>query len=162
MAQVPMSKYGYDKLVRELTQLKEVERPNIVTEISIAREHGDLKENAEYHAAKEKQAVIESRINSLSVMLANAVVLDPSTLSHESVSYGSTVVIEDIDTEEELTYTIVGVLESNPRSGLISYDSPIAKDLLGKEVGDQVSITLPRGECDYEIKSICYKPIDFK
>lgn len=158
----PITQYGHQKLCSELKSLKEVERPNIIKEIDIARAHGDLKENAEYHAAKEKQLFIDARIKDLSEMLAQAQVIDPSKLPHDKVSFGSTVEILDLDSEKKSTYTIVGSIESDSSRGLISYASPIAKALLDKEVGDEVNITLPRGECDFEILSISYKPISFE
>lgn len=156
-----MTNHGYELLCEELKNLKEVERPNIVKEIDIARSYGDLKENAEYHAAKDKQLFIEARIAELSEMLANAQVIDPSTLPHVKVSFGSTVKILNLDNDKEMIYTIVGGIESNPSKGLISFGSPIAKSLLGKEEGDEVSITLPSGESDFEILEVGYKPIDF-
>lgn len=158
----PISQYGYDKLTQELKQLKEVERPHIVREIDIAREHGDLKENAEYHAAKERQLFIDARIKDLSQMLANAQVIDPSILPHDKVSFGSTIEIIDLDTEKRHVYTIVGSIESDASKGRISYGSPIAKALIGKQEGDEISVTLPRGECEFEIAKIYYKPIDFE
>lgn len=157
----PISQYGYEKLTKELKQLKEIERPKIIKEIDTAREHGDLKENAEYHAAKERQLFIDTRIKDLSTMLTNAQVIDPSTLPHDKVSFGSTIEIIDLDTQKPYTYTIVGSIESDTARGLISYGSPIAKALLGKEVGDEVAINLPRGECEFEIMKIHYKPIVF-
>lgn len=157
----PITQYGYEKLTSELKNLKEVERPNIVKEIDIARSHGDLKENAEYHAAKEKQLFIEARINELSLMLANAQVIDPSSLEHQKVSFGSTVKILNLDNDKTFSYTIVGSIESDPSKGLISFGSPIAKSLIGKSVGDEVSITLPSGETDFEILEISYQEITF-
>lgn len=157
----PMSPYGYDKVCAELKHLKEVERPNIVKEIDIARSHGDLKENAEYHAAKERQLFIEARINDLSQILAQAQVIDPATLAHDKVSFGSTIEILDLDSDKKMTYMIVGGVESDPARGLISFASPIAKALIGKSVGDEVTITLPRGESDFEILKVYYKPITF-
>ncbi len=157
----PITQYGYEKLTSELKNLKEVERPNIVKEIDIARSHGDLKENAEYHAAKEKQLFIEARINELSLMLANAQVIDPSSLEHQKVSFGSTVKILNLDNDKTFSYTIVGSIESDPSRGLISFGSPIAKSLIGKSVGDEVSITLPSGETDFEILEISYQEITF-
>lgn len=157
----PITQYGYEKLTSELKNLKEVERPNIVKEIDIARSHGDLKENAEYHAAKEKQLFIEARINELSLMLANAQVIDPASLEHQKVSFGSTVKILNLDNDKTFSYTIVGSIESDPSKGLISFGSPIAKSLIGKSVGDEVSITLPSGETDFEILEISYQEITF-
>ncbi len=154
-----MSAYGYEKICAELKRLKEIERPEIVREIDRAREHGDLKENAEYHAAKEKQAFIEARINDLSRILANAQVIDPSTLSHQKVSFGSTVRILDLNNDKEFSYTIVGSMESDPSRGLISFGSPVAKSLMGKSKGDEVTVLLPSGESEFEILDICYKDI---
>lgn len=162
MNKEPMTDYGYKYLCEELKTLKEIERPNIVKEIDIARSYGDLKENAEYHAAKEKQLFIEARIAELTEMLLNAQVIDPSSLSHDRVSFGSTVKILNLDNNKEMTFTIVGGIESNPSYGLISIGSPIAKSLLGKQEGDEVSIILPSGESDFEILEIAYKPIDFR
>lgn len=161
MAKEPITQYGYEKLCAELKDLKENQRPNIVKEIDIARGHGDLKENAEYHAAKEKQLFIEARINDLSSLLANAQIIDPSVLNHDKVSFGSSVKILNLDSEKTFTYTIVGSIESDPSKGLISFGSPIAKSLIGKSVGDEVSIVLPNGENDFEILEIYYKPIEF-
>ncbi|WP_299548889.1 transcription elongation factor GreA [uncultured Helicobacter sp.] len=156
-----MTEYGYNKLITELKNLKEVERPKNIIEIDTAREHGDLKENAEYHAARERQLFLDARINELTQLVAEARVIDPTTLSHDKVSFGSTVTLEDLDTEENYTYTIVGATESNPDKGLISYHSPLAKQLLGKVVGDEVGVVLPKGRVDYEILEITYKPIVF-
>ncbi|GAA8469007.1 transcription elongation factor GreA [Helicobacter pylori] len=161
MNKEPMSMHGYNKICAELKQLKEVERSNIVKEIDIARGHGDLKENAEYHAAKEKQRFIEARIVDLSEIIANAQVIDPSVLSHNKVSFGSTIKILNLDNDKEFSYTIVGSVESDPAKGLISFGSPIAKSLIGKSKGDSVSIQLPNGESDFEILDIYYKEICF-
>lgn len=157
----PMTKYGYDKLITELKNLKEVERPKNIIEIDTAREHGDLKENAEYHAARERQLFLDARINELTQLVAEARVIDPASLTHDKVSFGSTIKLEDLESEEQFTYTIVGATESNPEKGLISYNSPLAKQLLGKLVGDEVGVTLPKGRVDYEILDICYKTIQF-
>ncbi|GAA8581815.1 transcription elongation factor GreA [Helicobacter pylori] len=161
MNKEPMSMHGYNKICAELKQLKEVERPNIVKEIDIARGHGDLKENAEYHAAKEKQRFIEARIVDLSEIIASAQVIDPSALAHNKVSFGSTIKILNLDNDKEFSYTIVGSVESDPARGLISFGSPIAKSLIGKSKGDAVSIQLPNGESDFEILDIYYKEICF-
>lgn len=161
MEKEPMTSFGYEKLTGELKHLKDVERPNIVKEIDIARGHGDLKENAEYHAAKEKQVFIEARIAELSDQVSRAQVVDPSQLPHKRVSFGSTVKLEDMDTEEALEYTIVGATESKPEKGLISFHSPLAKQLIGKEEGDEVKAQLPGGERDFEVIEIYYKEIIF-
>lgn len=162
MAKEPMTNYGYEKLVAELKNLKEVERPKIVIEIDVARSHGDLKENAEYHAAREKQAFIEARIGELGLMLTNAQVIDPSKLTHDKVSFGSSVKILNLDSDKEFLYTLVGSMESNPSKGLISVSSPIARALMGKGIGDEVSIQLPSGENDFEILEVFYKEIVFE
>ena len=157
----PMTEYGYNKLISELKHLKEVERPNNIIEIDTAREHGDLKENAEYHAARDKQLFLDARINELTQLVAITRVIDPKSINHDKVSFGSTVLLEDMDTEEKLCYTIVGSTESNPDKGLISYHSPLAKQLLGKEVGDEVNVQLPKGRADYEVLEVYYKEIEF-
>lgn len=157
-----MTNYGYEKLCAELKHLKEVERPENIKDIDIARSHGDLKENAEYHAAREKQRFLDQRINELGLMLGNAQIIDPKTLKHDKVSFGSSVKILNLDTDKEHIYTLVGSVESNPSKGLISISSPIAKALIGKSVGDEITIILPNGENEFEILEIFYKDIIFE
>ena len=154
-----MLEVTYKKLSQELEQLKTHERGIIAKVIDEARELGDLKENAEYHAAKDKQGLMEARIAELTDVVGRAQVVDPSKLAHERVSFGSTVVMTDQETEEELRYTIVGGQESNPSKGLISFQSPVAKALLGKEEGDEVEITLPSGKRTYDIEEVLYVEI---
>jgi len=155
----PMLEVTYKKLSEELEQLKTHERGIIAKIIDEARELGDLKENAEYHAAKDRQGLMEARIVELTDVVGRAQVIDPSTLAHERISFGSTVVMTDQETDEELTYTIVGGQESNPTRGLISFQSPVAKALLGKEEGDEVEITLPSGKRTYDIEEVSYVEI---
>ena len=150
----------FRKLSQELEQLKNEERAKIAKIIDEARELGDLKENAEYHAAKERQGLMEARIAELTDIIGRAQVIDPSKLAHERVSFGSTVILIDQETDEELKYTIVGVQESNPSKGLISIESPMARALLGKEEGDEVEIRLPSGLKRFDIEEVCYEPIE--
>lgn len=162
MAKEPMTQYGYNKLREELIDLNKVQRPETVEEIDIARSHGDLKENSEYHAAREKLRFIESRIGELSELMGNSQLVDPSTYSHERVRFGSTIRLEDIENEVEITYTIVGRTESNPDIGLISFHTPIARGLMGKEGGDEVEINLPGGKKEFEILEVSYVEIRFE
>lgn len=154
-----MLKETYNRLSEELEQLKSVERGVIAQVIDEARAQGDLKENAEYHAAKEKQGLMEARIAELTDVVGRAQVVDPSTLAHTRVSFGSTVQLTDQKTDEEICYTIVGGQESNPTKGLISIQSPMARALLGKEEGDEVSLTLPSGKRTYDIEEVSYVEI---
>ena len=158
----PMTLFGYNKLQAEVKDLKEVKRPAVVKAIEEALEHGDLKENAEYHAAKEAQKNIDNRLAELAEILGNSQIVDPSELAHAKVSFGSTVVMTDMDSDEEFTYTIVGGCESNPDMGLISFNSPLAKQLLGKEEGDEVKVKLPSGEKEFEIDEVKYQEIIFE
>jgi len=159
MQKEPMTKRGYEKVSEELNYLKLVERPAIIKEIEIAKEHGDLKENAEYHAGKEKQRLIDIRLTELANLISNAQIIEPETLAHVRVSFGSTIVLTDLDTDEEVKYTIVGAAESSPERGLISFHSPLSKTLLGKEEGDEVTARLPGGEKEFEILKVCYEEI---
>ena len=157
MQKEPMTSQGFDKLTKELSDLKLIHRPKIIIAIEEARQLGDLKENAEYHAAKEDQANINKKIAEMEDMVTKAVVIDPSTLAHNKVSFGSTVTIIDTKIDEEITYTIGSFLDSNPDNGIISFNSPLAKQLLGKEEGDEFTARLPGGNIEFEVDSIIYK-----
>ena len=151
---VPMTQTSYDKLTEELRRLKAEDRPEIVREIETARAHGDLSENAEYHAAKEKQGHIEARVRVVEDKLARAQVIDPSGQSLEKVRFGLTVDLEDSQTGDQVTYTILGEEESDAANGTISVASPVARALLGKEVGDSVRVRIPKGTREFEILEI--------
>ncbi|WP_295418216.1 transcription elongation factor GreA [Sulfurovum sp.] len=159
MQKEPMLRVTYVKLSEELEQLKSQERGKIAKIIDEARELGDLKENAEYHAAKDRQGLMEARIAELTDIIGRAQVVDPSSLAHERVSFGSTVILTDHATDEEIKYTIVGGQESNPQAGLISIQSPMARALMGKEEGDEVEVTLPSGKKVYDVEEIFYEEI---
>jgi transcription elongation factor GreA len=154
---VPMTRQGYDKLEADLRELKTVDRPQIVKEIEVARAHGDISENAEFHAAKERQSHIEGRIRALEDKLARAQVIDPSGPAPESVRFGVTVVLLDAETEEEVTYTLVGEDESDIGKGLLSISSPIARALLGKTVDDVVRVEVPKGTREFEVREIRFE-----
>lgn len=153
---VPMTPGGAQKLREELTRLKE-ERPKISREIGIAREHGDLSENAEYHAAKERQGLVEARIKDIEDKLARAEVIDPTKLSGDRVRFGATVGLLNLDTDEEMTYRIVGADEADIDNGLISISAPLARALISKTIGDEVEVKLPAGTRRYEISSIEFR-----
>lgn len=160
MDKEPMTLAGYEKITGELDFIKSKERPETVIALDEARQLGDLKENAEYHAAKEKLALIDVHIAELGAVISKAVIIDPKTLPHNKVSFGSTIELVDCDTDEEFTYSIVGGVESNADKGLISFNSPLAKQLLGKEEGDELTAKLPGGEKNYEILSVGYKELE--
>lgn len=154
-----MLRETYTKLSEELEQLKTHERGIIAKIIDEARELGDLKENAEYHAAKDKQGLMEARIAELTDVVGRAQVVEPASLAHERISFGSTVVLCDQATDEEICYTLVGAQESNPSRGLISLQSPMARALIGKEEGDEVVLVLPAGKKTYDIEEVSYVEI---
>ncbi len=158
----PMTLFGYNKLQAEVKNLREVRRPQIVKDIEEALEHGDLKENAEYHAAKENQKLIDFRLAELAELIGSSKIVDPSELEHSKISFGSTVVVCDTSSNEEFTYTIVGGCESNPDMGLISFNSPLAKQLLGREEGDDVKVQLPNGQKEFEVIEVRYQEIVFE
>jgi transcription elongation factor GreA len=153
---IPMTRAGADAIKREIKRLKSVERPRIVQEISVARDHGDLSENAEYHAAKERQSHIEGRIQMLEDRLARAEIIDVARLSGERVVFGATVKLEDGDSGQKAQYTIVGETEADLKKGRISITSPIARGLIGREVGDSVKIRTPGGEREYEVLEVLF------
>ncbi len=155
--QVPITPAGFVAIEAELKERKNVTRPEIVESIATAREHGDLKENAEYHAAKEQQSFNEGRIKELEGAISAAQVIDPSKFTGKNVKFGAHVVIVDEATDEERNLQIVGQYESNADKGMISITSPIAKALIGKSVGDSVKVTTPKGKVDYEILEVIYK-----
>lgn len=142
---------SYDRLQEELRHLKQVERPSIIRQIAEARDHGDISENAEYHAARERQSFIEGRVVELEDKLRRAEVIDVSKLSGKTVTFGATVTLEDEDSEERVKYQIVGTDESDIAQGLLSITSPLARALIGKSVGDAVEVSTPRGSKSYEI-----------
>ena len=153
---VPMTPAGAQKLRDELTRLKE-ERPKISREIGIARDHGDLKENAEYHAAKERQGMVEAHIKDIEDKLSRAEVIDPSKLSGDRVRFGAFVLLTNLDTDEETTYQIVGADEADLKNGTISVSAPLSRALIGKSTGDEVVVNLPGGTRRYEIGSIEFR-----
>lgn len=157
MERIPMTAEGHAALQAELKVLKSVERPSIIAAISEARSHGDLSENAEYHAAKEKQSFIEGRISELDDKLARADVIDVSKLSGGKVRFGATVTIIDVDSEEKVTYKIVGEDEADVKAGKISVTSPLARALIGKEEGEEAEVAAPSGARAYEIGKVVYK-----
>ena len=157
----PITQMGFDKLTEEFKYLKDVEKPRVNVEKQEAAAQGDRSENAEYHAAKEKQRLVDLRLAELANILGQAQIVDPSALEHARISFGSTVVLCDMDTDDEITYTIVGGCESNPDQGLISFNSPLAKQLLGKEEGDDFKAKLPGGVKEFEVLEVKYQEIVF-
>ncbi|MBA4692189.1 MAG: transcription elongation factor GreA [SAR86 cluster bacterium] len=155
MEKFPITKSGEQKLTEKLRKLKTKDRPEISQAIAEARAHGDLKENAEYHAAKEQQGFIEAKIQEIEHALANAQVIDVKEIPETGrVVFGATIDLYDLNNDKSITYKIVGNLESDPEAGLISIHTPIAQGLMGKNVGDEVSISTPSGEIDLEIEKV--------
>lgn len=156
MERVPMTASGNKRLEEELKHLKSVERPDVIRAIAEAREHGDLSENAEYHAAKEQQGHIEARIQELESKLSRAQIIDVASLKGPGIKFGATVHIVNEDTDQEQTFQIVGEDEAEPKEGRISVTSPIARGLIGKAVGDSVEINTPGGATSYEVLDVKY------
>lgn len=154
---VPMTLEGKARLDEELRRLKTEERPRVIQAIAEARAHGDLSENAEYDAAKEKQAFIEGRIQELEDKIARAQVIDPKSIQTDKIVFGATVTLLDVDSEEKKTYRIVGVDEADIKQGSISIESPIARQLLSKKAGDVVTVRVPKGAVEYEVLDVKYR-----
>ncbi len=154
MERVPITRQGYLNLKKELENLKTVERPQNIKAIEEARAHGDLSENAEYHAAKDRQGFLQGRIGELEYKLANADIIDPDNIPKDKAVFGCTVILENIDTGEEIEYQLVGPEESDIDQGRISVASPLGRAIVGKEPGDEISITAPAGKKSYEIVEI--------
>lgn len=158
MSLIPMTVQGAEALRIELNELKSVKRPAVIQAIAEARAHGDLKENAEYHAAREQQGFIEGRIQDIEGKLSNAQIIDITKLANNGkVIFGATVTILNLETEEEVTYRIVGDDEADIKNNLISVNSPIARGLIGKEADDVVNVTTPKGVVEFEITAVQYK-----
>jgi transcription elongation factor GreA len=152
---VPITREGYEALKRELETLKSVERPQVIRAIEQARAHGDLSENAEYHAAKERQAYIESRVNELGYKINHADIIDTDSLPKDQVVFGSAVILENIDTGDTVKYRLVGPDESDIEKGRISISSPLGRAMLGKKPGDEILLNAPGGKRQYELIDIC-------
>jgi len=159
MAKFPMTPRGAQALRDELKRLREVERPKNVRDIEEARAHGDLKENAEYHAAKERQGFIEGRSRDIESILAQADIIDPAKLSGSKVVFGATVKLTDTDSGDEVVYSIVGEQEADIKKGLLSIGAPVARALIGREVGDTVTVRTPKGAREYEILEVSFKEL---
>lgn len=158
MNQVPLTAAGAERLKEELNELKFVKRPQIIEAIAVARDHGDLKENAEYHAAREEQGFIEGRIAELESVLSNAQIIDVSKLNQTGrVVFGCTVDLIDVETEEQVTYQVVGDIEADINKNRIAISSPIARAIIGKEEGEDVVVQAPAGDREYEITAVRYE-----
>ncbi|MFV1956885.1 MAG: transcription elongation factor GreA [bacterium] len=154
MSKHPMTPEGLEKLREELKRLKSVERPKVIEEISVARDHGDISENAEYEAAKERQSFVEKRIRDIEDKIANAQVVDPSEMSTDRVVFGVMVTVLDLESDEEMCYQIVGADEADVAECRISVTSPVARSLIGRQVGDLVQVVIPRGMRELQILGI--------
>jgi transcription elongation factor GreA len=157
MSKIPMTAEGFDRLEEELRHLKSVERPAIIRAIAEAREHGDLSENAEYHAARERQSFIEGRVMELEDKISRAEIIDVSKLTGKQVKFGATVTVIDEDTEEKAIYQIVGEDEADIKAKRLAITAPLARALVGKSVGDSVEVSTPGGSKSYEIAKVVFK-----
>lgn len=157
MERIPMTLEGYKRLTEELERLIKIERPKNIADISTARAHGDLSENAEYHAAKERQSFIEGRIRELLAKKAAAQIIDTSKLNNNRVAFGAKVKLLNIDTDEEIVYQLLGTDEADVKKGIISITSPVGKSLIGKEKGDEVKVQAPGKTIEYEIMEIIFE-----
>jgi transcription elongation factor GreA len=157
MTKIPMTADGFQRLEEELRHLKLSERPAVIRQIAEAREHGDLSENAEYHAARERQSFIEGRVAELEDKIARAEVIDVSKLSGKQIKFGATITVVDEDTDEKNSYQIVGPDEADIREKRLSITSPLARAVIGKKVGDTVEVTTPNGSKSYEIVKVAFK-----
>ena len=157
MERIPMTAEGYKRLETELKRLKTVERPDVIRALSAAREHGDLAENAEYHAARERQSFIEGRVRELEDKLSRAEIIDVSKLSGKDVKFGATVTVADEETDEKKTYQLVGADEADVNNGRLSITSPVARALIGRGIGDSVHVNTPNGGRSYEVIKINYR-----
>jgi len=156
MDKVPMTAQGLKQLEDELRTLKNDERPAVIRAIAEAREHGDLSENAEYHAARERQSFIEGRITELEGIISHSEVIDPKTFSGNLIRFGATVMLADVETDQEITYQIVGQHEADIDKGLLSVSAPLARALIGKTLGDEVEVRTPGGSKGYEVVDVKY------
>jgi transcription elongation factor GreA len=157
MATRPITPEGHARLTARLEQLKKVEEPRIIQEVATAREHGDLRENAEYHAAREKHGMIRAEMAMLEGALSDSEIIDPTKLAGDKVAFGATVKLSNLDTSEEVTWRIVGPIEADSDRGTISYESPLARQLIGREVGDEVKVTTPGGKRTYEVLDVSFE-----
>ena len=157
MTTIPMTAEGYNRMQEELKQLKSVERPAVIKALAEAREHGDLSENAEYQAARERQSFIEGRIADLEDTLTRVEVIDVDKLKGKQIKFGATVTLADGDTDAEVTYQLVGEYEADISAGMLAITSPLARALIGKSVGDSAEVTTPNGHKDYEVVKVRFK-----